>query len=202
MNETDHLEVEVKLGVDDLDEIARRLESAGANLTAARVYERNVRYESAADDLSERGVVLRMRQDTRARLTYKEPVAQINGGMNTRFEAEVVVDNFDTMALILERLGFMPYMVYEKYRTTYVLDNVEIVLDELPYGTFIEIEGAPDAINQMIDKLGLSTARRYIQNYIGLFANIRARRNLPFTDLTFDNFRGLDITPADFEPLA
>lgn len=201
MNETNHLEIEVKLGVIDLDDIARRLEAAGATLTAARVYERNVRYESAADDLSERGIVLRMRQDTRARLTYKEPVEQINGGMNTRFEAEVVVDDFDTMTLILGRLGFIPYMVYEKYRTTYTLDDVEIVLDELPYGTFIEIEGAPDAINRMIDKLNLTSARRYIQNYIGLFANIRARRGLTFTDLTFDNFDGLDITPADFEPL-
>jgi len=32
-------------------------------------------------------------------------------------------------------------MMYEKYRTTFTIGSLEVVLDELPYGNFVEIEG-------------------------------------------------------------
>ena len=32
-------------------------------------------------------------------------------------------------------------MLYEKRRRKYVLQNIEVVLDELPFGLFMEIEG-------------------------------------------------------------
>ena len=41
----------------------------------------------------------------------------------------------------LEALGYQKSIYYEKYRTTYELDETLIMLDELPYGNFVEIEG-------------------------------------------------------------
>src|SRR5258706_6117708 len=66
-------ETEVKIKVRDLVEIEKKLRDLNAERKAERVYERNVRYDDANHSLSPAGRVLRLRQDTRARLTYKEP---------------------------------------------------------------------------------------------------------------------------------
>jgi len=56
---------------------------------------------------------------------------------------------------VFEALGYAVYMMYEKYRTTFRLDNLEVVLDELPYGNFVEIEGLTvKAFNRLPGKWG------------------------------------------------
>lgn len=194
-------ETEVKLYMPDLDAIAHRLAALGADLTAPRVFERNVRYEDTASSLSDRGIVLRLRQDARAWLTYKEPLPALlqEAAVSHRFEAEVEVSDFAAMEMILTRLGFHPFMVYEKYRTTYTLDEAEIVLDEMPYGNFIEVEGTSAAIDDILRRLGLQDAPRLLTNYLRLFRHIRDRLNLPFTDLTFDHFAGITVPASLFD---
>ena len=59
----------------------------------------------------------------------------------SRTEIEFGVDDFAKAKQFLEHLGYQSILVYEKYRTTYELDHAHIMLDELPYGNFIEIEG-------------------------------------------------------------
>src|SRR5688572_32449388 len=107
-------EVELKLYVRDLDAVRQRLEAAGSRLEHPRVYERNVRYDDDAHTLTAMGVVLRLRQDTRTRLTYKDgSEIAADTGVHSRFEAEIEVSDFDTMDTILSRLGFQPYWIYE-----------------------------------------------------------------------------------------
>jgi adenylate cyclase class 2 len=162
------------------------------------VFERNVRYENAAQTLTPAGIVLRLRQDTRIRLTYKNS-ASVENGIISRFEAEVEVSDFDTMATILAKLGYSPYMTYEKYRTTYELDGAEVVLDELPYGNFVEIEGDADTIEHVISRLELDSATRYAASYVALFDNVRHKLGLQFTDLTFANFESVNVMESAFE---
>lgn len=196
MSDQNFLEVEVKLLVDDLDTVAARLVAAGAEKVVPRVFERNVRYENEDRTLTQSGIVLRLRQDRLVRLTYKEPVVQTEDDLASRFEAEVEVKEFHTMNLILRKLGFHPFMEYEKYRTTYTLDGAEIVLDEMPYGSFVEVEGRPDAIRAVLKRLGLDHSARYLCNYLLLFERVKARLGLEFADLTFANFEGVDV-PRD-----
>lgn len=192
-------ETEVKIAVTDLDAIRARLDAAGAALSKARVYERNVRYEDAAGTLTSRDIVLRLRQDSAARLTYKAPPgddASLPPNVRTRFEAEVTVSDFDTMDTILRRLGFHPHVVYEKYRTTYRLGEAEVVLDEMPFGDFIEVEGPADAIERALEALGLSGAPRILESYMALFDRVKAALALDAHDLTFANFEGVEV-PAE-----
>lgn len=195
---SDYQETEVKLGVDDLKAVAERLEATGATLHKQRLFERNVRYENADKTLTQQDIVVRLREDDRIRLTYKEPSEQTSDDAHTRFEAEVEVSDFDAMEVILGKLGYQPHLIYEKYRTTYELDGTEIVLDELPYGDFVEIEGTTDAIRAVIDKLNLTDAARYETNYIGLFERVKQALDLTFNDLTFANFEGVDVPPEAF----
>ena len=85
----DNVETEVKLYVPDLAAVARRLESVGATISAPRVLERNVRYDTRTGDFNTTSTVLRLRQDTRVRLTYKDGESLQGEYGSSRFEAEV-----------------------------------------------------------------------------------------------------------------
>lgn len=192
-----YTETETKLYYPDLGAVARNLLKAGAKLVTPRVFERNVRYENAAESLTDNGIVVRLRQDYRVRLTYKGP-GQIAEGIMQRYEAEVEVSDFEAMHAILLGLGYHPHMIYEKYRTTYALDETEIVLDEMPYGNFVEIEGEAAAIERVVQTLGLSDARRYGNSYTGLFEIVKLNLGLSFRDLTFEQFEGVDVPESAF----
>jgi len=194
MNET-----EVKLHVSDLKVVEKRLIELGAQLETARVFERNVRYDDADGTMTPNGVVLRLRQDHSVRLTYKE-AGQVRDGIVSRLELEVEVSDFAIMEAILSKLGYVPYMIYEKYRTTYTLMDTEVVLDEMPFGNFIEVEGTADAIERVLEHLGLGDNQRIPYSYARLFDFVRGHLKLTFNDLTFKNFAAVDVPAHAFSP--
>ena len=57
--------------------------------------------------------------------------------------------------MILEALGFKPVLVYEKRRHTWSLGETEVVIDELPFGLFMEIEGSEPEIEAAERTLGI-----------------------------------------------
>ena len=192
MPQTDLQEVEVKLYTPNLTLVQRSLEAAGALLKSPRVFERNLRYENAARTLTAQGIVLRLRQDDQAKLTYKSGERN-QDGIFKRFEAEVAVSDFATMDVILRRLGYEVALIYEKYRTTYALGDAEIVLDELPYGNFTEIEADAETIERLVSELGLDGYRRMTGSYTEIFAKLKRRMGLAMRDCSFEAFAGVDV---------
>ncbi len=91
----------------------------------------------------------------------------------------------------------MPTQSYEKYRETFQLDAVEIVLDEMPYGNFVELEGKEDGIKEVAARLALDWSDRILDNYLSLMGQLQSHHELPFHDLTFANFEGLSVSVAD-----
>ena len=192
------LEIEVKFLVADLDEVRGRLNGAGATMTRARTYELNQRYDSVGRGLERQGKLLRLRLDEAAVLTYKgEPREAVMSEARVREELEIEVSDFATMVTILERIGFEKTQVYEKYRESYVLGSVEVVLDEMPFGDFVELEGGETEIRDAAAMLALNWDNRILENYLLLMARLKSLHNLPFDDLTFANFAGLDVSAAD-----
>ena len=194
MAATDNLEVEVKFLVDDLTLFRQNLLAEGAELIKPRIYERNVRFDTADEGLLQKWQLLRLRQDSIVRVTFKGPsAADMESEAKVREELEVQVSDFETMASIFQRLGFQPLQIYEKYRETFHLDGIEIVLDELPFGNFIELEGEEAQIKSMAGFLGLQWENRILHNYLALMGLVKAYYNLPFDDLTFQNFADRQI---------
>jgi adenylate cyclase class 2 len=194
----ENLEVEVKFFVPDLAAFRERLLGAGAEQKKPRIFERNVRFDTADERLYKELSLLRLRQDTAVTLTYKgTPENLPKSEAKVREELEVQVSDFDTLSEIFQRLGFAPVQVYEKYRETFQRQDVEIVLDELPYGNFIELEGEEEGIRTAVSHLNLNWQDRIIDNYLGLMAQLKAHHNLPFNDLTFANFTDLNVSIAD-----
>lgn len=193
---SNNTEIEVKLLVRDLQRLATRLTSLGARLIQPRTYERNLRFDRPDASLRLARQVLRLRQDDAARLTFKGP-GQAVDGIYTRQEIEFVVEDFDKARSFLEALGYQAVMFYEKYRTTYDLGSTLVMLDEMPYGNFVEIEGeSAAAIHALSDQLGLDKSCNICASYTALFDQVRQTLGLSFTDLSFGNFRGVTVPPA------
>ncbi len=107
-------------------------------------YEENTIYGGGI--LDEKIAVLRVRKtQNKTILTFKQSI-QNEFSVKQRTEHETEVANADELEKIIENLGFAPRLVYEKRRKTWRFRTVEIVLDELPFGDFMEIEGSITAI--------------------------------------------------------
>jgi len=166
-----------------------------ARLIQPRILETNLRFDLPDGGLRSEGQVLRLRQDTEARLTFKDAGTKIDGIIN-RKEIEFAVEDFDKAKLFLEALGYQKILQYDKYRTTYELGHCHIMLDELPYGNFVEIEGLETAaIHNVAGKLNLDWQVSISTGYINLFENARHSLGLSFTDLTFANFEKIIVHP-------
>lgn len=190
-------EIEAKYYVRGPNRVADDLKRAGARCIQPRTFERNLRFDTPKGRLRRQGQVLRLRQDTAARLTYKGP-SQNSGGVLSRTEMEFTVSNFESARAFLEALGYIVFAVYEKYRTVYELDEFHIMLDELPYGNFVEIEGPnPASIERLARDLGLDPAKATSASYLALFAHLSAGRGFDVSQLTFAALPGLRVTPQE-----
>lgn len=190
-------ETEAKFYIQNLKKVEARLRDLGAQLIQPRTLENNIRFDLPDARLRSEGRVLRLRQDTAARLTYKG-AGKKEGGVLSREEIEFVVEDFEKARRFLEALGYQKLVYYEKYRTTYEMDQALIMLDELPYGSFLEIEGESDSlIHRVADQLRLKWQTAVATSYIALFERVYKTRELSFQDISFANFMGMKIDPSD-----
>jgi adenylate cyclase class 2 len=187
-------ELEVKFHVNDLSALEARLRGLGAKQVQARLHEVNLRLDTAELSLTNSLQVLRLRQDSQARVTYKGP-GTTQDGVQVRQEYEFVASDFEAARNLFKALGYDVAMMYEKYRTVYDLDEVHITLDEMPYGGFIEIEGPhPQGIQSVSRRLGVSWEVRVLDSYTVIFEELRAALSFDFRDLSFKNFSDLPIS--------
>jgi len=199
-------EIEAKFYVRDLEKVRTRLQELEALLIQPRVLEMNIRFDLPTGGLGSEGRVLRLRRDSESRLTYKGG-SMNEGGVLSRTEIEFTVDDFDKAKAFLEALGYQSVFYYEKYRTTYELKQtseffkelgglVHVMLDELPYGNFVEIEGeTPQAIRAVADLLNLklenATPTSYHMLHVGL---CEKHPKLDPKTLSFAALNGLNIS--------
>jgi adenylate cyclase class 2 len=191
------LETEAKFYVRDLNRIKLRLEQLNARLIQGRVLESNIRFDLPGAPLRAEGRVLRLRRDTTTRLTYKGASANEQGVLS-REEIEFEVEDFEKAKRFLEALGYQKLVYYEKYRTTYILQplrgSFHVMLDELPYGNFVEIEGETvDAIRAIAEQLRLNWETAIPTSYHALFERVRSALNRSMQNLSFAEFEQINV---------
>lgn len=196
-------EIEAKYYLPDMKRIQQQLVAWNAQIKHPRIHEKNQLFLSPYQDFKAEKIVLRLRHDTEIKITYKSPLAITDENIMARRELETSVGDYETIKAILEALGYYPGLFYEKYRTVYTLPNytVEIMLDELPYGDFIEIEGEIEEIKALIKKFGLPEEQRLHTNYAGLFAAIKEAQQLDVEHIRFADFVGIEVDTAIFSSL-
>lgn len=156
------IEKKYRLTPDQRERLRLRLSEVGATRQGEE-FEENTLY--AGGNLSTRQCVLRLRRTGDAAiLTYKERFPSTSAIKRQR-EDETLVEDAEAMAAILDALGYRPALVYEKRRETWHVANCEVVVDELPFGLFMEIEGDETAINETEDLLDLSDVEAEMATY-------------------------------------
>ena len=175
---TPPLEKEVKFYINNLSGLEERLRSIGAVKIKPRTLELNYRFDTDDFALSRSQQALRLRKDDQIILTYKGP-SDPDSALRIRTEIELVVDDFENAASFLEALGYTLVIQYEKWRTTYHLNGIEITLDEMPYGNFSEIEGEDEpGIYTIAGQLGLNWDCRINESYLALFDILKRKLSL------------------------
>ncbi|MHC1740227.1 MAG: class IV adenylate cyclase [Anaerolineaceae bacterium] len=192
-----NLEMEVKFYLMDPLSFEQRLRSIGASMTQPRTFETNLRFDTPDLALTKAHRVLRLRKDQANFLTYKGP-SEWGKAVAVRQEIEIEVSDFESTQLLLEALGYKISVRYEKWRAKYFLEKVEIDLDEMPFGHFVEIEG-DDAkkIERVAAMLSLNWSTRVNDSYIRLFERMKSSKHLDVHDLTFGDFKKYKISPED-----
>ncbi|MCU0245803.1 MAG: class IV adenylate cyclase [Bryobacter sp.] len=183
-------ETEVKLAVSGVAVARRLLRGAGFTVARKRHFERNLVFDTPELLLRSRGQLLRVREaGGDSILTYKGP--PLPGRHKVREEIETHVESASALIVLLERLGYQPQFVYEKYRTEFRLGDAPgvAVLDETPIGTYLELEGAPRWIDRTALVLGFRPKDYVLASYGALYFAHCAQQGIAPANMVFERSR-------------
>ena len=169
---TNKLEIEVKIKVDDLKKIKRKIIKLGFWTIAPYAFEHNILFDTKDERLRKNKLLLRLRKvDDKYIVTFKHPPGQSFGAniYKIREEKEIEVSDYETVKSIFSGLGFKVFFIYEKYREIFDNGDVKIMMDHTPIGDFIEIEGDTEGIDKTAALLGYSKSDYITDNYRTLF---------------------------------
>jgi len=177
-------EIEIKLRGQAHGELRQRLTELGAGCQR-RVRELNVFLDRPDGSMFAGGEGLRVRSETNRDtgvaehvITHKGP--RQAGRVKSRRETELRVEDSERACELLEVLGFVVTLSFEKDRDRWVLDGCHVELDTMPLlGTFVEIEGPDeDAVLSVQRRLGLHEAEAVAGSYAELLRDEQQRRGL------------------------
>lgn len=178
-------ETEIKIPVADLEAVRQRLLESGGELEQPMAREKNVLLDTDRQTLKEAGEALRIRTwASRHRLTFKGP-ASYEGPVKIREELETSVGDAELLLALLGRLGFRPWIRYEKDRETWRFRQSTVTLDHTPMGDFVEIEGPTETLQGLAETLGMDPNQALPESYVSLWQMYRLAHELG-PDMVFD----------------
>jgi adenylate cyclase class 2 len=168
------IEKKYRVSAGEAASLRERLRAAGAEARGEE-FEENTLYAGPGLEQGNRVLRLRRVRGGRSVFTFKESMAGA-AGIKRRREDETTVADPEALAAILDALGYTPAAIYEKRRETWLVAGVEVVLDELPFGQFVEIEGTEESILQAERLLELAATRVEPKSYPQLTLEHGTRR--------------------------
>jgi len=183
------VETEIKFSVDDVMMLARRLHGAGFRLDTPRTFESNVLYDTPNREMRARTEILRIREyGGKYTLTHKRVPGDRPGEdrHKHRVETETVISDGGALAEVFKSIGLVPAFRYEKWRSEWSDGEGHCVVDETPIGNFAELEGAPEWIDRIAARLGVSPADYMTLSYGRLFEQWRIEHHSDAENLTFE----------------
>lgn len=183
-------EIEIKLPLPSAAAGRRLLLNLGFAVVRPRLLEDNTLFDTPGATLRQNGTLLRLRRAGELSvLTYKGPAAITK--YKSREELETEISNPDSLRLILDRLGFRPFLTYQKFRTEYAVSGSSgrIMLDETPIGEFLELEGQPRWIDQTARELGFEPSQYIKSGYVELYLAFGKAKGIRPTNMVFQTGR-------------
>lgn len=185
MEKRTHMEVEIKIPINNADEIREKILSKGGKIKREKHFESNYLFDYLDRSLSAQGFLLRVRDlPEGALLTFKGKVVT-HEKYKTRPEAETICLDKQAIKTILHSIGLKIYFRYEKYREEYILNDALVCIDQLPFGYYLEIEGEEENIEKVTEILELDKNLFSKKSYAAIFAEICREAGKAFTDILF-----------------
>ena len=137
-------------------------------------FEENSVYRGGRLDLG--GCALRLRRvNNRATLTFKQRFPS-KSPIKQQQEEETTVSNPDAAHAIISALGFRVGLIYEKRRVCWNVGKAALVIDELPFGLFMEIEASEREIKRVEKLLAAETLPPVMETYPSLTIRLGKQR--------------------------
>ncbi len=174
-------EVEVKFAVTGHGAVVEALAGEGGRLVGS--FEQTDQFYDTPDArLRDDGCGLRIRRlrrlagesdeiDTRPQVTFKGP-RRTDTRAKVRPEYQTNLDDAEAMEKIFAACGLEPTAIVRKNRTSYLLGDCQVELDELPdIGCFVEVEGPDEktvfAVSERLGLTGQPVSESYLAMVLG-----------------------------------
>lgn len=168
------IEKKYRLTPELVEKISGSLQELGARFEGADREENTIYGGPALDGPVGMGIVRIRRTQDRSILTFKRRV-ESQSDVKHQIEYETEIANADSMDKIVRQLGLEPKLIYEKRRKTWRLRDVEVVIDELPFGLFMEIEGSMTGIKEAEMLLAIEDVETEHETYPRLTSQLGKR---------------------------
>ena len=195
-------EIEIKLRITDIPELLRKIKKLHV-IPQPRLREQNILYDTPQSHLRRRKMLLRLRIETSANhhapanpakerviLTSKAPPQPQRNNRPSRYKIRAEREQVASIssrqyAKALTSLGFRPAFRYDKFRTTFRLQDLHLDLDETPAGVYLELEGTPKAIDRAAKALGFAKDQYLRATYWDLYVAACRRRGTKPKNMLF-----------------
>jgi adenylate cyclase class 2 len=147
------IEYEAKFADIDKDDVRKRLNNAGAKLIRPEFLQKRVVFHAPKEKCID-GRWVRVR-DEGDKTTMSIKISG-DGKIEEQKEICLTVDNYEKARSFLIHLGCKEKAYHETKRELWMLDNVEITIDEWPFlEPFVEVEGqSKEEVKGACEKLG------------------------------------------------
>lgn len=151
-------------------------------------FEENTIYRGGNLEFGKRAMRLR-RVNGEAILTFKQRIPT-NSPIKHQQENETHVSDAEATHEILSALGFAPALIYEKRRTRWDVGKAKLVIDELPFGLFMEIEASERDIKRVEKLIDGGTLPAVNETYPSLTANLGKKNRKGIIEARFGKTEG------------
>ena len=163
------IEKKYRLTTADRRAIEQNLRKLGSRPKRLEI-EENTIYRGGNLGFAQRALRLR-RVNGAAILTFKERIPT-DSPIKHQKESETHVADPEAVDAILRGIGFAPALIYEKRRTRWDVGKAKVVIDELPYGLFMEIEASEKDINRVEKLIDAARLPAVVETYPAMTARL------------------------------
>lgn len=171
---------EIKFKIDDVNSFINLLRERRIVLIGG-YKEKTIRYDNKDLSLEHEGKFIRVRSGIKNVISIKEKLDNNDDEDNflKRNDIEVEVSDIKKIQYILKQIGLHETYTMEKYRLKWKYnDDVELNLDELPFGVFLEIHGNEKDALKTSDELGLSMKNAKKGTYWDIFEEFKKENHI------------------------
>lgn len=173
-----NIKTSIKLRIDNPDKIINMLRRNGAVYFGGGL-EKIKRFDTQDQLYEKNGKYFRIKEGLHNSFELKEKI-DVDVKIRTRLDTEFEIEDVEKMEYLLNVLGLKYVRILEKYTQHWKYKNVNIVLDEVNFGFFIDIEGNDSDIEEFCDIMNLEKNNKILVTYWELFERISNERDILF----------------------